>query len=282
MAPVITKAPAEDLLRDALYYRLFEDAERARWKMSDIPWSAIERDRASPNVIRIVREAARSELTTFSATERFLEAFAEDVDFTQWMSVWFYEETKHPQALMRWLHEFGETVDTEFMRRGRVTEPFMKSRFGTLVTNIISEMVASSRYMNLRRLAKEPVLARIAGHLAADEARHASGFYSYASSYIARAERPDAERLTAVKVLHLWISSTGKVEHPVNQFLQRVTADDDLAAELPFDFTEVRGRVCRMIGTLVDRPIEGPKDVMAHVRELIGVVRHNGGVDGVP
>ena len=36
---------------------------------------------------------------------------ADDVDFTEWVSIWFYEETKHPDALLRWLGSFGVTVD---------------------------------------------------------------------------------------------------------------------------------------------------------------------------
>jgi hypothetical protein len=264
----------DDLIRDAIYYRLFEEAERARWKMSEIPWAAIEHDKVSPNLIRIVREAAIAEMTTHSATKQFFERFSDDMDLTQWMSVWLYEETKHPHVLMRWIHEFGETVNVDAMIRGRAIEPFMNSRVGTLVMNIISEMVASSRYLNLHRLTREPVLARIATYLSADEARHASSFYSYAKSYIDRAGNPDAERLIALKVLYLWINSVGKVQHPVNLFLQRVKNDDDLAAELPFDITKVQGRVCQMIGSLVGIRVEGPGEVMLRIRELTGLVKN--------
>jgi hypothetical protein len=60
-------------------------------------------------------------------------------------------------------------VDERFVLRGRATAPFMKSRMGTLVTNIVSEMVASSGYVRLHQRSPEPVLALIARNLAADE-----------------------------------------------------------------------------------------------------------------
>jgi hypothetical protein len=93
------------------------------------------------------------------ADHPFMTDLADDVDFTQWISVWFYEETKHPQALLRWLHHLGVGVDDKFIMRGRATSPFMKSRMGTLVTNISSEMVASAAYTRLYRESPEPVLA---------------------------------------------------------------------------------------------------------------------------
>src|SRR5215510_12030699 len=90
-----------DLLDTALYYSLFREAEAVRWKMSDIPFSAIETDKASPALVGLMKELAAAELTTWTATNQFFEAFSDDVDFTQWLTVWLYEETKHPQALMR-------------------------------------------------------------------------------------------------------------------------------------------------------------------------------------
>ncbi|HEX5064269.1 MAG TPA: ferritin-like domain-containing protein, partial [Kofleriaceae bacterium] len=169
-----------DVVREQLCFALSDQAERARWRMDDIAWDRVDPAKAPEPLRMLVKEAAFAELTTTSATRRFLDDLADDTDFTQWVSVWFFEETRHPQVLVRWLHQLGITVDARFMRRGRATAPLMKSRIGTLVANVISELVASASYANLAVRAEEPVLCDIARHLAADEARHAASFYAYA------------------------------------------------------------------------------------------------------
>ena len=229
---------------------LFLEAERARWTMHAIPCSELRRDRVTPELIDLVRTIAGSELTTFSATQRFLQDFSDDVDFTSWLAVWFYEETKHPLALLRWLEELGVTVDDDFVRRGRVTAPFLRSRMATLVMNIISEMIASARYMNLRATSPEPVLSRIAEHLAGDEARHAASFFGFARARLARSADPAADRRDALKVLHLWASD--EVRHPVNLF-ERPSAGLHEGA--------LRSRVFHLIGYLIGESVSGIDDV---------------------
>jgi hypothetical protein len=271
-------APAQtSLLDDSLYYRLFDEAERARWRMADIPFGALERQHVTPALVALVREVAASELTTFSASRRFLQDFADDADFSQWVAVWLYEETKHPQALMRWLAEVGEVFDGDFMRRGRVTVPFMKSRTGTLVMNVISELFASARYLSFSRRAREPVLATIARHLAGDEGRHATSFLAYARRAVERAEQPDRERLEAVKVLYYWLFEGDKVQHPIGLMEQRAAARTDLAetlAGLPLDLPSLRARACRAVGRLADLPaLHGPDDVLPELRRLSALHR---------
>src|SRR5687768_11844734 len=176
-----------DFIGEALYGKLVDDAESARWRMEDIRWDTIARARATPPLCALVREVAFSELTTATATRRFLTEYGDDPDFAQWVSVWFYEETRHPHALLRWLHHADVAVDDQFLLRGRATAPFMRSKMGMLVTNIVSEMVASSSYAALAEMSPEPVLAMIARNLAADEARHAASFYAYARRHLERA-----------------------------------------------------------------------------------------------
>src|ERR1043165_8871038 len=159
-----------DAIADSLYVTLADTAERARWEMTDIAWDRIDRSAVTPQLVDLIRDSAFAELTTASATRRFLTELGDDTDLVHWISVWFYEETRHPQVLLRWLRHVGVSVDEDFMRRGRATAPFMKSRMGTFVTNIISEMVASASYGRLAEVCGEPVLSTIAWNLAADEA----------------------------------------------------------------------------------------------------------------
>lgn len=247
-----------------IYESLFLEAERVRWRAADIPWHEIEPAGVSDALLDLVQEAALSELTTFSATRRFLQEFADDLELSQWMSVWFYEETKHPLVLLGWLRHLGRHVDERTLLRGRVSAPFMRSRFGTLVTNIVSELNASHNYLALHRHAPEPVLRLIARHLAADEARHAAGFFSFARRMLERSTRADLDRLDALAVLQMWFSTNERVAHPVNEFHLRLGAREELrelAEGLGLAAQAARERTLRMVGELLGLELETTEDI---------------------
>ena len=249
-----------DLIGDALYTPLFDQAEASRWRMADIRWADIDRSAVTSELCELVRAIAFSEATTFSATRRFMTDLADDVDLTQWIAVWFYEESKHPSALLRWLHHLGIGVDAQFVLKGRATAPFMRSRMGTFVTNIISEMVASAGYMQLHEHSPEPVLALIGRNLAGDEARHCASFYAYARRHLERSRDPDSDRRDALKVLYMWFRENELISHPVNEFFNRHA--------LPFDPSSLRDRASRLIGTLIGMDLTGASDLGTHLRSL--------------
>ena len=248
-----------------LYPPVMEVAEGVRWKISDLPWASFDPSAATPALRAVVREMAYSEQTTFSATQRFMEAFAENTDFTQWISVWFYEETRHPMALLRWLALAGETPDGDFVTKGRVSAPFMKSLTGTLVTNVISEMVAAEAYLSLARGAEEPLLTAIVQRIGADEARHGSSFFTYARSLLETSAQPDRERLDAIKVLHFWLNASKNVNHPVNEVMEKLKPL--MAAMGAPVFVPPTDRISKVIGCLIGLPIQTPADVGAHLLE---------------
>jgi len=249
-----------DVVIDALFGPLAAVADEARWRMEDVPWQTFDRERATPALQGLAREMAFSEQATFSATQRFMQAMPDDVDFTQWLSVWFYEETRHPHVLMRWLSLAGQRFDTDFVVRGRVSAPFMKSRTGTLVTNVISEMAAAQSYLGLARAAPEPLLAALSERIAADEARHAASFFRYARRRLERAGDTERERLDAIKVLHFWLNESDNVTHPVNQMMQK-TRTLQPEAGVQVDIPAFRARICATVGQLVDLPLRSPADV---------------------
>jgi len=249
-----------DVIGETLYPQLFAQAEVVRWRMQDIPWRRLDRGAVSDALRQLVREIAFSEMTTATATRRFLTDFPDDIDLTQWIAVWFYEETKHPDVLLRWLRQVGVVVDDRFVHHGRATAPFMRSRMGTLVTNVISEMVASTGYVALRDRSPEPVLGQIAGRLAADEARHCASFYQYARRHLERSRDPDRERRDALKILFMWFHSNELVSHPVSEFFQR--------HQVAFDITTVRDRVSRLIGLLIGLELTGSSDLGQHLSRL--------------
>jgi hypothetical protein len=269
--PVATTIAGPDLLETALYYNLFREAETVRWKMSEIPFDAIETDKAPPALVGLMRELAAAELTTWTATNQFFEAFSEDVDFTQWLTVWLYEETKHPQALMRWLKHFGESFDAQFMVEGRRTDPFMNSKMGTLVLNILSEIETATFYLSVSQNVKEPVLKKITRNLAADEARHASSFYLYAKKRLMASDNPRLERFEALKVLFFWLVNNQNVKHPFALFANKVAGNsefDELDRILAFKTENMYGRMRNMVGNLIGTRLENKEAVRRNFLEL--------------
>jgi hypothetical protein len=247
-------------------------AETVRWRLGDVPWEEMDAARAWPGLRLVVREMAFSESATYTATQRFLDALGEDVDFSRWVSVWFYEETRHPHVLLDWLGRLGEQVPGDFVLRGRVATPFMRSVVGTLVTNVVSEVTAAQAYRYLARTSPEPVLARIAALIAGDEARHAASFFRFARRRLAR-ERARAggferERARGLEVLGAWLGGAQQVTHPVHQMIERLDAAGPTDAFDP-DFASIRRRVVRVVGLLVGVPLRRPEDVPGALRELL-------------
>jgi ferritin len=265
----MTGAEATPMPAELLYGVLADESEKVRWALADIPWADLRPELAPPALRALVREMAFSEHATYSATQKFMQTFANDVDFTQWLAVWFYEETRHPHVLATWLERLGEPVESDFVGRGRVSTPFMKSLTGTLVTNIISEVTAAHAYHTMAVTAREPVLAAIARRISGDEARHGSAFFRYADRRIAEARDPDRERLDALKVLHFWLNESGQVTHPINQMIERLRAlGDGVGQVIKFDIASVNRRVTRLIGVLVGLALSRPEDVLAELTRL--------------
>ena len=253
-----------------LFDVLAAGAEAVRWPLGAIPWAELDAARAPAELRLVVREMAFSENATYSATQRFLDAFCDDVDFSRWVSVWFYEETRHPYVLLEWLRRVGEPQPADFVLKGRVSTPFMRSIVGTLVTNVVSEITAAQAYRYMARTVPEPVLARIAALIAGDEARHAASFFRFAHLQLARTPAAGAsrERARGLEVLLAWLRGAGQVTHPVQQMIDRIGAAGASGA-FDVDFDAVRLRVVRVVGLLLDVPLRRVEDVEPAVRELL-------------
>ena len=254
--------------------RLFDDlaggAEAVRWSLAALPWNELDPAHASKELRVVVREMAYSENATYSATQRFLDAFSDDVEFSRWVSIWFYEETRHPYVLLEWLRRVGEELPTAFVLEGRVSTPLMRSMVGTLVTNVISEITAAQAYRQLARTSVEPALGRIASLIAGDEARHAASFFRFARRQLAVTRDSDLlrERTRGLEVLLAWLGGAQQVTHPVQQMVDRL-GGDATASPLGLDFAAARVRIVRVVGLLLDLPLRDADDVEPALRELL-------------
>lgn len=243
-----------------LHPQLIEVAEGVRWKITELPWPSFDASKLHPTLLAVAREMAFSEQTTFSATQRFMQAFSDDADFSQWISVWFYEETRHPMVLLRWLERAGEKPDADFVAKGRVSQPFMKSRIGTLVTNVISELFASEAYLGMAEGSPEPLLAAITQRICADEARHGASFFAFARRALRRSTQPERDRLDALKVLHFWVNESSAVAHPVNETMEKLRDVRTQGGILP-PYVPPLKRASRLVGLLTGLPLAAPEDL---------------------
>jgi len=251
--------------------QLARGAERARWSLASVPWADLEPSRATRELQTIVREMAFSENATYSATQRFLEAFFDDVDFSSWISVWFYEETRHPHVLGEWLRRVGAPLDDDFILRGRITTPFMRSLIGTLVTNVISEITATQSYARLANNTDEPTLSVIGRFIAGDEARHAATFFVFAERRLAALAPREAqrERARGLEVLSAWLGGAQQATHPVAQMLERLDDAEVDREAFGLSFDPIKKRVVRVIGLLLDVPLAREADVAPALRQLL-------------
>ncbi len=262
-----TPAPPEP---PELYPPVLEAAETVRWKLADLPWASFDLSKATPALRAVVREMAYSEQTTFSATQKFMEAFGKDADFSQWISVWFYEETRHPLVLLEWLKRAGEIQSDDFVMKGRESEPFMPSLIGTLVINIVSEMVAAHAYLHMASGKLEPLLQAIVQRLAADEGRHAASFFTFARRLLDQSDKPERDRLDALKVLHFWLNIGKNVSHPVSQTMKRLEVLLPPLGAPPF--VPPNDRIAQVIGALtglkLDKADDLPNTMLEHTRRV--------------
>jgi rubrerythrin len=254
---------------DMLYYRLFEEAERVRWSLHGLPFDAIQHARVDQELISAVRAAVAAELETHGATRQLMDMFADDGDFSQWLAVWLYEETKHPHALILWLQHVGIAVASDAIAVGHSAQKFSNSRAATLASNVIAEVIASQAYLALARYSPEPVLAHIATRLAGDEARHGSHFYSYLRKELARSQQRDRDESKVLIVLDMWLRDSANILHPVRTTLAKSGSEfphpnDGRGEEGPS--TEIR--LCKMFGYLIGQPdVTSRTDVRRALRE---------------
>lgn len=253
-----------------LFAELAPSAERVRWALETLPWQELDAKLAPQELRVVVREMAFSENATYSATQRFLEAFYDDMDFSRWVAVWFYEETRHPYVLVEWLRRAGERLPPDFMLKGRVSTPFMRSIVGTLVTNVISEVAASQAYRRLGQSSPEPLLARLARLIAGDEARHAASFFRFARRRLLTepSDRALRDRARGLEVLQAWLGGARSTTHPVAQMIERLDSDAT-GRSYYVDFRTIRSRVVRIIGLLLDIPMHGAQDVTVALQRLL-------------
>ncbi len=179
---------------------------KANWTLDDIPWDRLDRAKADPDLVRIVKAAALVEYNARDYAAYLCNVFHDDPEFQQVARDWAVEEVQHGEALGRWAELVDPTwkLDDAFARfvaafridLGAETS-VRGSRSGELIARCMVETGTSSYYTAMADAVDEPALNAIARHIAADELRHYKLFYQHLKRYL---EREDLGRLRRLRI----------------------------------------------------------------------------------
>ena len=178
---------------------------RPHWSLDSIDWRAITAGAGAgddaESLFYLVAAASFMESTTDRYTANLIEQFRDDDEITQWLEQhWLPEETQHGDALRRYVETAWPDFAWERVYAAFVDEfsaycsfdGLEPTRTREMASRCVVEMGTASYYTTLSRLSRDPVLSRIARHIADDEIRHYKHFYRYYCKYqqIAPERRP--------------------------------------------------------------------------------------------
>ncbi len=173
------------------------------WGLDDVDWRGFQADKVDADLLAIVKTAAIVEANAADYVTYLEGVFEGDAAFCAAARQWGAEERQHGAALARWARLADPQFDFDLALatfRGCFHIPpgdggsIRGSRAGELVARQVVETGTSSFYSAIRDAAREPVLAEIAGRIAADEFRHYKLFADHARRY------PPLGRAEAAKV----------------------------------------------------------------------------------
>jgi hypothetical protein len=271
-----------------LYPKLFRDFEAVRWNLeSDIPWSSFAPERLSEEQALTVKMNAITEWAALPATEMFLRDNAQDSDFCAFMSVWFFEEQKHALALMEYLRRFRPDLLPSEAELQAVRFTFDPAPpLETLMLHFCGEIRLNHWYRRALQWHTEPVIKKIYGNLAGDEARHAGAYLQYMKQALQRDGQRAREAFARMGMLMTSSSRSSKALHPTNLHVSKsLFPEDTVQSKLPdpqwlqrwldhqicFD-ESCEAKVVEMIlanlSLLFDRPIRSPQSLNRYRKEL--------------
>ena len=218
-----------------LYPKLFKKFESMRWNFeNDISWHQFNKKKISERQLYSIKMNAILEWSAMPTAEMFLRDYAQDIDFSAFMSIWFFEEQKHSLALLEYLRRFApQYLPTE--------EELAAVRFSfdpappleSLALHFCGEIRLNQWYRCAREWHTEPVIQQIYTFLSNDEARHARAYFEYMKRALVLHSH-DA-RLAFAKIGVLMTNSrVNKAMHPTNLHVNKsLFPNDTVNSKLP-------------------------------------------------
>jgi hypothetical protein len=169
-----------------LYEKLFDKLEKVRWNMGeDIPWQDARPDLITPFQKKTIENICKTEIGSLFATEAFIRDFYDDIDFSCFVSVWYYEEMKHCLALKKYMSVLGVDVTADDFQKMRMTIP-PYDKHTILMIHFISEHKLAMWYTAFSKWLKCPVAVKLFKHISDDEIRHGQAYFEFIKRDIKR------------------------------------------------------------------------------------------------
>ncbi len=162
-----------------LYEKLFSKLEKVRWNLEeDIAWDQIQPDKLTPYQKENIRNICKTEMGSLFAAEAFIRDFYDDIDFSCFVSIWYYEEMKHCLTLKKYLSHVGIDIAESELQQIRMSIP-PSDKQTILMIHFLSEHRLAMWYRGISHWLSEPVGKDIFHRIADDELRHANGYFEY-------------------------------------------------------------------------------------------------------
>ncbi len=162
-----------------LYEKLFSKLEKVRWSLEDdVQWKDINPEAVTPQQRETIRNICKTEVGSLFAAEAFIRDFYDDIDFSCFVSVWYYEEMKHCLVLKKYLKHLGIEIPEHELQSMRMSIP-PSNKETILMIHFLSEHRLSMWYRGVSMWLKESVGQDIFDKIAADEVRHGQGYFEY-------------------------------------------------------------------------------------------------------
>ena len=173
-----------DLLPESDNEEFFDQIKELQYKASNLSYNLL--------AVLIGDTITEEVLPTYESWLSMIKPVNEDYQggWNQWVRAWTAEENRHGDVLNRYLYLCGRVnmkemeISTQHLLAdgfdiGTARDPyrsFIYTSFQELATNVSHRRVAQFAKQD-----GDDVLARICGHVASDEARHASAYKSFAT-----------------------------------------------------------------------------------------------------
>jgi hypothetical protein len=172
----------------------------ASWSIDDIPYDEVAHDlvRDDRRLFDIVASASFIEITSDLYTRNLIEFFRCDPEIAEWLEHhWEKEELQHGAALKKYVQTAWPAFDWEAayaqfrIDYGAICtiEALAGTKALVMAALCVVETGTAGFYRMLSDLSLDPVLARLASEISADEVRHYKHFHRYFQRYRAL-ERP--------------------------------------------------------------------------------------------
>lgn len=256
-----------------LYEKHFSRLEKLRWRLDeDIDWNAINPALLSDRQVELITHICKTEIGSLYAAEAFLRDFYDDIDFSCFVSIWYYEEMKHFMVLKKYLMHLGVEIPTEELQPLRMTIP-ESTQESILMIHFLSEHKLAAWYQTMSDWLDEPVAKDMFKKIAADEIRHGQAYFDFIQRDIEiRPERLLRYLKTALFMLSpkapsdmhavTLTGTTDRLDEPgYVQFIQ-----DTLVTEEKKEATVKR--MYGLLSLLANTTVTSYADLSAHVKTL--------------